>query len=109
MRAALWIGFAVLGEVLSLRAGQPWDALVREQITAGKSDAQVLDYVVERYGQYVLLKPRFEPETLILWGTPFAVLLIAGAAMILRRKRAVVTPETPLSEDEKRALERAMQ
>ena len=83
--------------------------LVREQITAGKSDAQVLDYVVERYGQYVLLNPRLEPETLILWGTPFAVLLIAGAAMILRRKRAVVTPETPLSEDEKRALERAMQ
>jgi len=83
--------------------------LVREQITAGKSDEQVLDYVVERYGQYVLLKPRFEPETLILWGTPFAVLLIAGAAMILRRKRADVAPETPLSDDEKRALERAMQ
>jgi len=83
--------------------------LVREQITAGKTDAQVMDYVVERYGQFVLLKPRFEPETLILWGTPFAVLLIAGAAMIMRRKRSDVAPETPLSEDEKRALERAMQ
>ena len=83
--------------------------LVREQITAGKSDAQVLDYVVERYGQYVLLKPRFERETLILWGTPFAVLLIAGGAMILRRRRVQVAPETPLSDDEKRALERALQ
>jgi cytochrome c-type biogenesis protein CcmH len=83
--------------------------LVREQLTAGKSDAQVLDFIVARYGQFVLLKPRFEPETLILWGTPFAVLLIAGAAMILRRKRAQVTPETPLSDDEKQALERAMQ
>ena len=83
--------------------------LVRAQLTAGKSDAQVLDFIVARYGQFVLLKPRFEPETLILWGTPFAVLLIAGAAMILRRKRAQVTPETPLSDDEKRALERAMQ
>jgi cytochrome c-type biogenesis protein CcmH len=83
--------------------------LVCEQITAGKSDAQVLDFVVERYGQYVLLKPRFERETLILWGTPFAVLLIAGGAMILRRKRVQVAPETPLSDDEKRALERAMQ
>ena len=83
--------------------------LVREQLSAGKTDAQVLDFVVERYGQYVLLKPRFEPETLILWGTPFAVLLIAGAAMILRRRRVQVAPETPLSEDEKRALERAMQ
>ena len=83
--------------------------LVREQLTAGKSDAQVMDYIVARYGQFVLLKPRFEPETLILWGTPFAVLLIAGAAMILRRKRAEVAPETPLSEDEKRALEQALQ
>ena len=83
--------------------------LVREQLTAGKSDAQVMDYIVARYGQFVLLKPRFEPETLILWGTPFAVLLIAGAAMILRRKRAEVAPETPLSEDEKRALEQVLQ
>ena len=83
--------------------------LVREQLTAGKSDAQVMDYIVARYGQFVLLKPRFEPETLILWGTPFAVLLIAGAAMILRRKRAEVAPETPLSQDEKRALEQALQ
>ena len=83
--------------------------LVREQLTAGKSNEQVLDFVVERYGQFVLLKPRLEPETLILWGTPFAVLVIAGAALFLRRKRAVVAPETPLSEDEKRALERALQ
>ena len=83
--------------------------LVRAQLTAGKSDAQVMDYIVARYGQFVLLKPRFEPETLILWGTPFAVLLIAGAAMILRRKRAEVAPETPLSEDEKRALEQVLQ
>lgn len=83
--------------------------LVREQLTAGKSDAQVLDYVVERYGQFVLLKPRFESETLLLWGTPFAVLAIAAAFMFLRRRRAEVAPETPLSDDEKRALERAMQ
>jgi cytochrome c-type biogenesis protein CcmH len=83
--------------------------LVREQLTAGKTDPQVLDYIVERYGQFVLLKPRFEPETLILWGTPFAVLLVAGAAMIMRRKRSQVAPETPLTEDEKRALERALQ
>ncbi|MCA3561470.1 MAG: cytochrome c-type biogenesis protein CcmH [Aestuariivirga sp.] len=83
--------------------------LVREQLSAGKTDAQVLDFVVERYGQFVLLKPRFEPETLILWGTPFAVLLIAGTALFLRRKRAGAAPETPLSDDEKRALERALQ
>jgi len=83
--------------------------LVREQITAGKTNEQVLDYIVERYGQFVLLKPRFERETLILWGTPFAVLLIAGGAMLLRRRRSEVVPEKPLTEDEKRALERALQ
>ncbi|MCA3555330.1 cytochrome c-type biogenesis protein [Aestuariivirga sp.] len=83
--------------------------LVREQITAGKTDAQVLDYIVDRYGQFVLLKPRLEPETLILWGTPFAVLLIAGAAMIVRRGRGEAAPERPLTDDEKRALERALQ
>ena len=83
--------------------------LVREQLTAGKTNEQVLDFVVARYGQFVLLKPRLEPETLILWGTPFAVLLIAGVALLLRRKRPEVAPETPLTEDEKRALERALQ
>ena len=83
--------------------------LVREQIAAGKSNEQVLDFVVARYGQFVLLKPRFERETLILWGTPFAVLAIAGVALFMHRKRSTVAPETPLTEDEKRALERALQ
>jgi len=83
--------------------------LVREQLTAGKTDAEIMDYVVARYGQFVLLNPRFETQTIVLWGTPFAVLLIAGAALFLRRKRAEVAPETPLSDDEKQALRRAME
>ena len=83
--------------------------LVREQLTAGRTDAEIMDYVVARYGEFVLLKPRLTGETLLLWGTPFAVLLIAGGAMLLRRRRAQVAPETPLSDDEKRALEQAMQ
>lgn len=83
--------------------------LVREQLTAGKSDAQVLDFVVERYGQYVLLKPQFERETILLWGTPFAVLILAAAALLMRRKRAQVAPETPLTEAEKQALQRALE
>jgi cytochrome c-type biogenesis protein CcmH len=83
--------------------------LVREQLTEGKTNEQVLDFVVARYGQFVLLKPRLEPETLILWGTPFAVLLIAGVALFMRRRRTEVAPETPLSEAEKRALERALE
>lgn len=83
--------------------------LVREQLTAGKTDAEIMDYVVARYGEFVLLKPRLSGETMLLWGTPFAVLLIAGAVMLLRRKRPQVAPERPLTEDERRALERAME
>ena len=83
--------------------------LVREQLSAGKTDAEIMDYVVARYGEFVLLKPRLNAGTMLLWGTPFAVLLIAGTAMILRRRRSVASPEKPLSEDEKRVLEQAMQ
>src|SRR6195256_2677926 len=52
--------------------------LVRERIAAGDSDAQVLDFLVARYGEFVLLKPRFEWRTALLWLTPFGVLLIGG-------------------------------
>ncbi len=83
--------------------------LVREQLSAGKTDAEIMDYVVARYGEFVLLKPRLNAGTMLLWGTPFAVLLIAGTVMILRRRRSVASPEKPLSEDEKRVLEQAMQ
>lgn len=83
--------------------------LVREQLTAGRTDAEIMDYVVARYGEFVLLKPRLTGETMLLWGTPFAVLLIAGVVMLLRRRRSQVAPETPLSDAERKALERAME
>ena len=56
--------------------------MVREQLVQGKSDQEIMDFVVARYGEFVLLKPRLDSETLLLWGTPFAVLLIAGAAAL---------------------------
>lgn len=83
--------------------------LVREQLVAGKSDREIMDYVVERYGEFVLLKPPFSLSTLLLWGTPFAVLLIAGVALILRRRRPETVPEAPLSDAERQALQRAME
>jgi cytochrome c-type biogenesis protein CcmH len=83
--------------------------LVREQLTQGKSDQEIMDFVVARYGEYVLLKPRLTPGTLLLWGTPFAVLLIAGGALLLRRRRIESAPETPLSEAERQALQKAME
>jgi cytochrome c-type biogenesis protein CcmH len=83
--------------------------LVREQLVQGKSDGEIMDFVVSRYGDYVLLKPPFSTSTLLLWGTPFAVLLIAGTALMMRRRRVETVPEAPLSEAERRALERVME
>ena len=55
--------------------------LVRERIAAGDSDAQVLDFLVARYGEFVLLKPRFERQTLLLWLLPPLVLFGGGLAL----------------------------
>src|SRR4029078_12667553 len=52
--------------------------LLRERLTAGDSDGQVLDFLTARYGQFVVLKPRFNPHTLILWLAPVAA-LVGGA------------------------------
>jgi cytochrome c-type biogenesis protein CcmH len=83
--------------------------LIREQLVAGKTDEQIMDFVVDRYGEYVLLKPRLEPATIILWGTPFAVLLIAAAGLLMRRRRAEPAPETPLSDAERQVLNKALE
>jgi cytochrome c-type biogenesis protein CcmH len=57
--------------------------LVRERIAAGDSDAQVIDFLVARYGEFVLLKPRFTPHTLLLWLLP--PLALAGGGLALWR------------------------
>ena len=54
--------------------------LVRERIKAGDSDQEVVDFIVARYGEFVLLKPRFEPHTLLLWFATPAVFLVGAAA-----------------------------
>lgn len=80
--------------------------LVRERLTAGDSDAQVLDFLVARYGQFVLLSPRFSASTVLLWAAPFIVLLVGGllAFIALRGRRAVV-PDRGLTPEEERRLE----
>ncbi len=50
--------------------------IVRERLTAGDNDAQVFDYIVQRYGNYVLLKPPFQADTLLLWLLPFVLMLL---------------------------------
>jgi cytochrome c-type biogenesis protein CcmH len=64
---------------------------VREMLTAGKSDAQILDLMTARYGEFVRYSPPLEAKTFLLWGAPF-LLLMAGAAVVYRvaRKRAAM-------------------
>ena len=82
--------------------------LVRERLKAGDSDKQVLDFLTDRYGQFVLLKPRFGWDTAILWLAPAAVLLLGGLGLFsfLRRRDRdpVLAGEKSLSEAEQRRL-----
>ena len=76
--------------------------LVRQRLEAGDSDRQVLDYLVSRYGDFVLLKPPLKVETLLLWGLPPLALLagLAGIVVLARRKAALVERPEPLSSEE---------
>jgi len=70
--------------------------LVRERLKAGDSDAQVFDFLVARYGEFVLLKPRLSWHTAALWGLPPAVLLIGIGlvVVVIRRRRTAPAAET---------------
>ena len=80
--------------------------LVRERLTAGDSDSEVIDFLVARYGEFVLLNPRFAWHNAVLWITPVAA-LIAGAIAIfiaVRRRRTAPVAAAPLTADEERRL-----
>jgi cytochrome c-type biogenesis protein CcmH len=81
--------------------------IVREQLLAGRSDAEIIDYLTARYGDFVLLKPPVEPATWGLWFGPGAVLLIAAAGLLvyLRRRRRVEDAPPPLSPEERARIE----
>lgn len=84
--------------------------LVRERLKAGDSDQEIVDFIVARYGEFVLLKPRFEPQTLLLWlATPAvflaAILLIASA---YRRRKSAQEQTAPLSVNEQRRLKQLL-
>jgi cytochrome c-type biogenesis protein CcmH len=75
--------------------------LVRERLKAGDSDAQILDFLVARYGDFVLLKPRFGMHTALLWLLPFLVLIAGVAALLtLRRRQQNRAASAALSPDE---------
>ena len=79
--------------------------LVRHRLEAGDSDRQVVDYIVARYGDFVLLRPPFQTDTWLLWGGPALVLLIGllGLGRYLRRQSTTAGPPA-LSADEERRL-----
>jgi cytochrome c-type biogenesis protein CcmH len=81
--------------------------LIRERLTAGDSDDQITGFIVARYGEFVLLKPRLSNRTMLLWGLPFASLLL-GALFLFWRRRKSAGDEQPLTSDEQAALERAL-
>ncbi|WEK48519.1 MAG: cytochrome c-type biogenesis protein CcmH [Candidatus Kaistia colombiensis] len=79
--------------------------LVRERLQAGDSDEAVKAFLVDRYGEYVLLRPRLTWHTIVLWGAPPALLLVGGvlAFGLFRRRRA--TAATELTQDEQARVE----
>jgi cytochrome c-type biogenesis protein CcmH len=75
--------------------------VVREQLMLGKTDEQAMDYIVARYGNFVLLKPPVEPATWALWLGPFAILIIGGGALaVMSRRRHAPVDAAPLTEAE---------
>lgn len=80
--------------------------VVREQIAAGKTDAQVLDFMHDRYGDFILLRPPFKPTTWALWLAPPALLVLGGIfAFFMTRRRPNTVDAAPLTPAEQAAVE----
>lgn len=79
---------------------------IREQMKAGKSDQEIVAFLTDRYGQFILYKPRVTPVTYLLWFGPF-VLLLAGLAVLFRyiKSRRDTIAEKPLTNEERRRAE----
>lgn len=76
--------------------------VVREQVSAGRSDQQIRDFLVARYGEFVLLKPPMTAANLPLWALPFVLLLVGAGLLALRLRQKPVAE--PLSEEEEARL-----
>jgi cytochrome c-type biogenesis protein CcmH len=80
--------------------------IVRERLKAGDSDSAVMSFVVARYGEFVLLRPRLTAQTVLLWGLPFAAFGLAALLIMLKARRSAATIATvpTLSAEEERRL-----
>lgn len=83
--------------------------LVRERLKAGDTDEEVLAYVVARYGEFVLLKPRFSLRNALLWGTPAVLLVIGGIVLVVSIRRRERPATKALSAEEKDALAKVLE
>jgi cytochrome c-type biogenesis protein CcmH len=83
---------------------------IREQMKAGKSDQEIITFLTDRYGQFILYRPRVSPITYLLWFGPF-VLLLAGLAMLFSyiKQRRDSIAEKPLTAEERRRAEEMLQ
>ncbi|PSC04507.1 cytochrome c-type biogenesis protein CcmH [Alsobacter soli] len=81
--------------------------IVREKLKAGENETQIRTFLVDRYGEFVLLKPTFTPHTVLLWAGPFLVLLAGiGIVWANAKRRTSPTPVSPLTDEERVALDR---
>ncbi len=77
---------------------------IRTQVVQGHSDAEIRGFLVARYGEFILLKPRFSPGNSLLWLTPFAVVLAGLAVFTLRARRLPATESADLTAEEQTKL-----
>lgn len=79
--------------------------LVRERLVAGDSNAEVEQYIVDRYGEYVLLNPRLNTHTILLWAAAPALLLVGLGLLLFARRRLPAEPAAGLTAEEQAALD----
>ncbi len=77
--------------------------IIREQVSAGRSDAQVLKFLTDRYGEFVLFRPRFSLGNAFLWLTPILVVGLGGGAALVYRRRGREA-DAPLTAEEQERL-----
>lgn len=85
-------------------------AIIREQLAAGKSREEIIRYFVERYGDYVLMKPPYRGPGFLVWFGPLVLLLVLGVSALFylrRRLRAPLPPAPPLSAEDAERVRRA--
>lgn len=82
--------------------------VVRERLVNGDTDEQVLDYVVSRYGEFVLLKPRLSIRTIALWGAPAALAVIGLVVAVVYTRRRAAQPLVKLSPEEEARLRKVL-